>query len=91
MEIRIHGFFLLIYMIIFLTSGFAEARGGWAVIVGIDNYHSPEISRLLGASNDAKAMADTLHQVFAMPDAQILVYTSVRNSRNSGDSLFNYC
>jgi len=76
MAIRKNKWFFLIWMMIFLTPGLAAARGGWAVVVGIDTYHSPEISSLSGAVNDANAMADTLAQVFDMPGDHILVYTN---------------
>ena len=49
---------------------------GWAVIVGIDRYHSRAISELHGAANDARALADTMADVFGIPQNQLLVYTS---------------
>ena len=56
-------------------AAWAQARG-WAVVVGIDRYASPDISRLKGAVNDAKALASTLTQSLGMPRNQVLLYTS---------------
>jgi len=81
MGIKKNKWFFLIWMMIFSTPGFAEARGGWAVIVGIDTYHSPEISSLSGAVNDVESMSKTLPVVFDMPADHVLVYTSKDPSR----------
>ena len=49
---------------------------GWAVLVGIDRYQSKQISPLEGASNDARALAETLSEVFEVPEKQLFLLTS---------------
>ena len=68
-------FLLALGPLVFVCS-VSLAANRWAVIVGIDSYQSPEISRLKGAANDAKSLADTLKKNLGFPDKNVLVYTS---------------
>jgi uncharacterized caspase-like protein len=74
---------ILVYsvLILFLLPHIGHARG-WAVLVGIDEYNSKEISPLTGAINDVTSLGKTLQQVLGMPEQQILVYTRGGDASN---------
>ncbi len=48
----------------------------FALIVGIDNYQSSQLTKLGGAVNDAKALAETLETYAGFPKEQIYLLTS---------------
>ncbi len=56
----------------------ADRRGGgrWAVLVGVDQYESPDIPRLQGAVADAKAVAEAAIRYAGFPARQVVVLTS---------------
>jgi formylglycine-generating enzyme required for sulfatase activity len=74
-------FFKFVPAAVFLTAVFlsgptlASAKG-WAVLVGIDQYHSAGINPLAGSVNDARQLGKTLQEVFDIPEKQVLIYTS---------------
>jgi formylglycine-generating enzyme required for sulfatase activity len=68
--------FIVTTFLIFLAATFCTAETRWAVLVGIDRYQSPQISRLKGAANDASSLAKTLKNSLNFPERNVLVYTS---------------
>jgi len=51
-------------------------RKRFALIIGVDQYTHPEITRLNGAANDAKSLADALKQYAGFPKENITILTS---------------
>ena len=68
--------FIVTTFMVMLTATFCMAETRWAVLVGIDRYQSPQISRLKGAANDASSLAETLKDTLNFPERNVLVYTS---------------
>ncbi len=68
--------FIVTTFMVMLTTTFCMAETRWAVLVGIDRYQSPQISRLKGAANDALSLAETLKDSLDFPERNVLVYTS---------------
>ena len=48
----------------------------FALVIGVDMYQDPQISRLEGAVNDAKAIADTLIHYAGFPKDQVILLTT---------------
>ena len=48
----------------------------FALVVGVDEYQDEQISRLSGAGNDAKALADALVQYAGFPADQVILLAS---------------
>ncbi len=75
----VKGVFFLIVLaqavFLFLCPG-VHARGGWAVIVGIDHYARDEINPLGGAENDARSLARLLPDSMKIPPDHIFLYAS---------------
>jgi formylglycine-generating enzyme required for sulfatase activity/uncharacterized caspase-like protein len=51
----------------------------WALVIGIDQY-GPQISPLIGATNDAKRLGEALVKYAGFPKEQVLVVTSDQES-----------
>ncbi|MBU1162159.1 MAG: SUMF1/EgtB/PvdO family nonheme iron enzyme, partial [Proteobacteria bacterium] len=68
--------FIVTTFMVVITATFCIAETRWAVLVGIDRYQSPQISRLKGAANDASSLAETLKGTLNFPERNVLVYTS---------------
>src|SRR5262245_53184609 len=51
----------------------------FALVVGVNTYSDPGISRLEGADNDARALADALNRFAGFPSDQVVVLTSDAN------------
>lgn len=47
----------------------------FALVIGVDEYQDRQITKLDGASNDAKTLADTLIQYCGFPTDQVFIYT----------------
>jgi uncharacterized caspase-like protein len=47
----------------------------FALVIGVDEYQDTQISKLEGASNDAKALADALIQYAGFPSDQVILLT----------------
>jgi Flp pilus assembly protein TadD len=56
----------------------APSSGGsrWAVLVGVDQYESPDIRRLHGAVADARAVAEAVIRYAGFPTRQVFLLTS---------------
>jgi uncharacterized caspase-like protein/Tfp pilus assembly protein PilF len=54
----------------------AAAGGRWAVIVGVDQYQSPEIEPLAGAVADARAIKEVLVKHADFPEGQVFLLVS---------------
>ena len=48
----------------------------FALVVGVDEYQDEQISRLSGAGNDAKALADALVRYAGFPADQVILLAS---------------
>jgi Caspase domain len=48
----------------------------FALIIGVDEYQDSQITKLEGASNDAKMLADALIQYGGFPSDQVVLFTS---------------
>lgn len=48
----------------------------FALVIGVNEYQDTQISRLDGASNDAKSLADTLVRHGGFPGEQVILFTS---------------
>ena len=47
----------------------------FALVIGVDEYQDTQISKLEGASNDAKLLADALVQYAGFPSDQVILFT----------------
>jgi len=56
-----------------------QAAATWALVIGIDQYDSPDVRRLTGAVNDAVATVRWLRKL-GVPDAQILMHAAPSTS-----------
>ena len=68
--------FIVTTFMVMIMATFCMAETHWAVLVGIDRYQSPQISRLKGAANDASSLAETLKNTLNFPERNVLIYTS---------------
>jgi hypothetical protein len=48
----------------------------YALVIGVDEYQDEQISRLSGATNDAKAVADALVRYAGFPSDQVILLAS---------------
>lgn len=48
----------------------------YALVIGVDEYQDEQISRLSGATNDAKALADALVRYAGFPSDQVILLAS---------------
>ena len=48
----------------------------FALVIGVDEYQDEQISRLSGATNDAKALADALVRYAGFPPDQVILLAS---------------
>ncbi len=48
----------------------------FALVIGVDEYQDKQITKLEGAANDAKTLADTLIQYSGFPADQVFIYTA---------------
>ena len=59
-----------------LATKFPDKAKRYALVIGVDEYQDAQISRLEGASNDAKALANALIQYAGFPRDQVVLLTS---------------
>src|SRR5882672_7338401 len=48
----------------------------WALVIGVDKYDDGNIGALVGAGNDAKALATVLTEMAGFPSDQVILLTS---------------
>src|ERR1700686_3566561 len=48
----------------------------FAMVIGVDEYQDTQISKLNGASNDAKSLANALIEYGGFPADQVILFTS---------------
>jgi len=53
-----------------------EKAKRWALVIGVDQYQDSQISKLEGAANDAKSLADALVRSAGFPEDQVTVLAS---------------
>ena len=51
----------------------------WALVIGVDKYTSPDLSTLIGATNDAKRLAEALVQHAGFEKDHVIVMTAEEN------------
>ena len=65
------------------------ASGKWAIVVGVDEYESPNLPPLRGAVADAKAISSALINYVGVPESQITLITSGGPSEPTGATILN--
>lgn len=66
-----------------LNIRFGPRRWIFGLIIGIDEYKSPEILNLKGCKNDAQSIFDLLINKFHVPASHILFLTNEKATRNA--------
>ena len=59
-----------------VVGSWPSASKRFAVTIGVDEYDDPQVGRLDGASNDARALADALVRYAGFPQDQVIVLAS---------------
>lgn len=53
----------------------------WALVIGVDDYTDPTITKLTGAANDARTLADALSKYAGFPEDQVTLLSSDQPSQ----------
>lgn len=53
----------------------------WALVIGVDDYTDPTITKLNGAANDARTLADALSKYAGFPEDQVTLLSSDQPSQ----------
>jgi tetratricopeptide (TPR) repeat protein len=71
-----HTLVMIVAILAWLSVSDAYAGSRWAIVVGIDRYRSNDIPPLVGAVNDAQAMAEAFKRYVEVPESNVFVFTN---------------